>query len=188
MAFRDGRVPILTSCDLVSEGFDLPAIEVAIALRPTQSLGLWLQQVGRALRPCEGKTHALLLDHAGNTLRHGLPTDPVEWSLADGLTVNSKKRPSIRICGHCFAASPPRAAECVNCGRPFPIAPREVQTRAGELAEVTRSFRIPQGALEYPGRSDRRGQASRLQGPLALGAACDGGENGEEETGMSSSP
>ena len=50
-AFEEGRVQVLTSCDLVSEGFDLPAVEVAILLRPTKSLGLYLQQCGRAIRP-----------------------------------------------------------------------------------------------------------------------------------------
>jgi hypothetical protein len=79
--FRDGRIQVLTSCDLVSEGFDLPAIEVGIFLRPTQSLTIWLQQLGRCLRSMPGKQHAYLLDHASNAQRHGLPDEVREWSL-----------------------------------------------------------------------------------------------------------
>lgn len=106
-AFEAGRIQVLSSVDLVSEGFDLPAIEVAILLRPTHSLPLFLQQVGRVLRPVYAKgfdleTHrgrldaiaagpkpfALILDHAGNSRPkeaggrgHGLPDDEREWTL-----------------------------------------------------------------------------------------------------------
>ncbi|MCB5201685.1 DEAD/DEAH box helicase [Neorhizobium sp. T786] len=107
-AFEDGRIEILSSVDLVSEGFDLPAIEVAILLRPTHSLSLFLQQVGRVLRPVyapgfdlntqEGrvaaiaagpKPYALILDHSANTIDrekggrgHGMPDDERNWTLA----------------------------------------------------------------------------------------------------------
>jgi DNA repair protein RadD len=169
-AFRAGQVPILTSCDLVSEGFDLPAIEVAIALRPTQSLGLWLQQVGRALRPSPGKTHAILLDHAGNTLRHGLPTDPIEWSLKEGITARAGKKPlGIRVCTACFAVSAARATHCVECGAPFPIKPREVEHVAGELHEVTqieKARALKQSDFETLDALIKLGQARGYKNPL----------------------
>ncbi|HEX6216705.1 MAG TPA: DEAD/DEAH box helicase, partial [Vicinamibacterales bacterium] len=79
--FGAGRVQVLTSCDIVSEGFDIPGIVGAILLRPTWSLALYLQQVGRALRIAPGKTSAVILDHVQNSMRHGLPDDPREWSL-----------------------------------------------------------------------------------------------------------
>lgn len=56
----DGSVDGVCSCDLISEGTDIPAIGCAILLRPTKSKGLYLQQVGRALRPCEGKEYAFI--------------------------------------------------------------------------------------------------------------------------------
>jgi len=71
--FKAGQTLVLSNADLFGEGFDVPAIEAAILLRPTKSLSLHLQQVGRALRPLPGKTEAIILDHAGNSLRHGLP-------------------------------------------------------------------------------------------------------------------
>src|SRR5690606_24933507 len=79
--FRNRETHVLVTCDLVSEGFDLPAIEVVILLRPTASKGLYLQQVGRGLRTMPGKTEALILDHAGNVYRHGMPDARQEWSL-----------------------------------------------------------------------------------------------------------
>jgi superfamily II DNA or RNA helicase len=106
-AYERGDIQILSSVDLVSEGFDLPAIEVAILLRPTHSLSLFLQQVGRVLRPVyapgfdlntrEGrvaaiaagpKPYALILDHSANSVPrelggrgHGLPDDEHMWTL-----------------------------------------------------------------------------------------------------------
>ena len=80
--FRDGTIKILSNVELFGEGFDVPCIEAAILLRPTQSLGLYLQQVGRSLRPNPGKDYAVILDHAGNCERHGLPDDEREWTLA----------------------------------------------------------------------------------------------------------
>jgi DNA repair protein RadD len=135
--FRSGRLQVLTSCDLVSEGFDLPAIEVGISLRPTQSLGLYLQQTGRILRPFPGKSVATLFDHAGNVHRFGLPTEVRTWSLSgnDEGTHRSVGGAICRVCESCFAASPARAVVCANCGERFKTKAREVVEQAGTLEE-----------------------------------------------------
>ncbi|MHB8272784.1 helicase-related protein [Bradyrhizobium sp.] len=137
--FRDGKIKVLASCDLFSEGFDVPGVHCGIFLRPTASFGLHLQQFGRILRPAPGKSHAICLDHTGNTQRHGLPSDPHEWTLA-GDTEKRKKKPApgIRVCPKCFAASPARASVCVECGTAFEVKPRQnVEEREGELVELT---------------------------------------------------
>ena len=72
--FKDGKVQILVSIDVVSEGFDVEGCYVAILLRPTQSEALYIQQVGRVLRPEINKV-AIVLDHVGNTKRHGFVDD-----------------------------------------------------------------------------------------------------------------
>lgn len=139
--FTTGQTTVLTSCDLISEGFDLPAIEVAILLRPTQSLALHLQQVGRALRPYTGKDYALILDHAGNTHRHGLPDDERAWSLDGKATRQAsegKASVSVRTCGGCFAAVRSLVPVCQYCGYVFPIKAREVEEVEGTLSEVDR--------------------------------------------------
>jgi DNA repair protein RadD len=76
-----GALDVVTSCELVSEGLDIPDVGAAILLRPTQSLTLFLQQVGRALRPKADGAPAIIRDHAGNARRHGHPADPRVWSL-----------------------------------------------------------------------------------------------------------
>jgi DNA repair protein RadD len=134
-----GQLKVLTSCDIISEGTDIPSVTGAILLRPTDSLGLHLQQVGRVLRPCLGKPHAIVNDHVGNTLRHGLPTDPREWSLEGRPKGKGRKSAAlpIRICPACFSAIPSTANPCPECGHEVETAKRELTMVDGDLREIT---------------------------------------------------
>jgi len=136
--FRSGEITVLSNVELFGEGFDLPALEVAILLRPTQSLGLYLQQVGRALRPYAGKRGAVILDHAGNCERHGLPDEEREWSLSGsrGKNGRSNNGPSVRVCPKCFAAQFPGSLVCKFCGHEIDAKPRQVEQVEGNLEEV----------------------------------------------------
>lgn len=163
--FRDGVTRVLVSCDLIGEGYDVPACGAAILLRPTQSLGLYLQQVGRALRPAPGKERAVILDHAGNTLRHGLPTDDREWSLDgdEAAQRRSKRDPDaapVWQCLECYAYTPSKARECEACRTPRPYQGREVEVEAGELVEIQQAPRRP--------ADPERGKARTLEQLLAI--------------------
>lgn len=116
-AFESGCVRVLTSCDLISEGTDIPAAQAAILLRPTKSESLYLQQVGRVLRASPGKRYAVVIDLAGNTERHGLPDDEREWSLAIGSS-GPKESASLRLqkCPECDAVFRRTDRKCPNCG------------------------------------------------------------------------
>jgi superfamily II DNA or RNA helicase len=140
-----GVLKVLTSCDIISEGTDIPSVTGAILLRPTDSLGLYLQQVGRVLRPAPGKSHAIINDHVGNCSRHGLPTDPREWSL-EGRPKRSKA-PSdalpIKVCEKCFATLPSSAPQCPECGHLFAPPPtRKLETIDGTLQELTQEQQL----------------------------------------------
>lgn len=138
-AFERGEIKVLSNVDLFGEGFDVPAIEAVILMRPTASLGLYLQQVGRALRPAEGKPHAFILDHAGNAMRHGLPDEEHDWTLADRPKKSGSKKPDdellIRQCPQCFSVHEP-APMCPECGHEYEIKGRQIEEREGELVEV----------------------------------------------------
>lgn len=136
--FRQGTIRILTNCDLFGEGLDIPGIEAAILLRPTQSVGLYLQQVGRALRAAPGKRDATILDHVGNAERHGLPDDVREWSLAATKRRITKQAAaaSCRICRNCFYASKRHVSVCPNCNTEFIVIQQKVTERSGQLTEV----------------------------------------------------
>lgn len=135
--FIAGETLVLTNCELFGEGFDVPAIEAVILLRPTKSLSLHLQQVGRALRPSPGKTEAIILDHAGNSLIHGLPDDDREWTLADREKRKKGESASVAIktCMECFHIYRPAPA-CPACGHTAEAKGREIEHVDGVLEEV----------------------------------------------------
>lgn len=139
----NGTVDVVTSCDLISEGTDIPAIGAAILLRPTQSLGLYLQQVGRALRPCEGKERAIIIDHVGNVITHGMPQEEREWSL-EGETKRKRckqeKEPAVRVkqCPKCYSIHEP-APNCPHCGHFYESEAKKLEQKEGELQQLTES-------------------------------------------------
>jgi superfamily II DNA or RNA helicase len=131
-----GKILVLTSCELISEGFDLPAVNAAILLRPTQSLSMHLQQVGRALRPYPGKANAIILDHVGNCLRHGLAEQERDWDLS-GREKRLKKSSLVETkqCSKCFAIF--AGTVCPQCGSQREIAAREIEEVDGELQRLS---------------------------------------------------
>jgi len=130
-----GRIQVLTSCEIVSEGTDIPVVGAAILLRPTQSLGMYLQQVGRVLRPCEGKRFSVILDHVGNSIRHGLPDEIRSWKLNEGITAkkNGESSPKFRQCEKCYFCFGMHLTECPECKHPVEIAERKYDEVDGDL-------------------------------------------------------
>lgn len=164
--FKAGRTLVLSNCELFGEGVDVPAIEAAILLRPTQSLGLHLQQVGRSLRPAPGKKCAIILDHAGNSERHGLPDDEREWTL-EGHKGQRKAEQSvskIKSCPACYGCQRPGRDECIYCGHKFEVQARKVAEEDGELVEVDKD------ALRKERKEEER-SAKTLEQLVALGKA-----------------
>jgi|LGVF01.2.fsa_nt_gb superfamily II DNA or RNA helicase len=168
-ALGTGGLHVLASCDIISEGTDIPVVGAAILLRPTQSMGLFLQQVGRALRICPGKKHAIILDHVGNCLRHGMPDEVREWSL-DGEDRKGASRGSqevlerVKQCEQCYAVHAP-APRCPQCGFEYEdagCAPEEV---AGELQEIDEE----QAELMKRQRRREVGRADTLEELQAIG-------------------
>lgn len=136
----NGSVDVVCSCDLISEGTDIPAIGCAILLRPTQSMGLYIQQVGRALRPCAGKDRAIILDHVGNVLVHGMPEEHREWSLEGEDRKKKKKgdkkevKVQVRQCPSCYAMHAP-APSCPACNHVYEV--KQPEQEEGELRQLT---------------------------------------------------
>lgn len=78
--FKKGEIKVLCNVSIISEGFDLADMECVQIIRPTISLGLWMQMVGRVLRYRDNK-HAIILDHTDNYARLGLPDIDRKWML-----------------------------------------------------------------------------------------------------------
>jgi superfamily II DNA or RNA helicase len=142
--WREGKFHVLSNMGLFIEGLDVPEVSCCILARPTQSVTIYLQAVGRAMRPAKGKTNCIILDHAGLTHSHGLVDEEREWSL-EGKKKKSRKgeqekAPSVTVCDSCFCAysrvlSPDA---CPECGKVTERKGREIEINADEnLIELT---------------------------------------------------
>lgn len=169
--YADGKYMVLCNQALFTEGFDLASvaqkevtIDCVIDLAPTQSLALYMQKVGRALRPAPGKT-AIILDHAGNVLKHGLPDADREWSLEGRKktkrAANDNEGPDIatRTCPQCFAITKP-VPICPNCGHVHAVQVRKVEEKEGQLVELTDEAKeaLRRQARQEQGRAQTREQ------------------------------
>lgn len=164
--FASGGLDILVSCDVVSEGFDLPAIEVVQMLRPTASTSLCLQQWGRGLRTFPGKERAIILDHVGNCRRHLFPDSDRQWSLEGKKRTKrqaSDKLP-IRMCPVCFRALPIVTSVC-PCGHVFKPQAREVEEKKGQLVKVSAEMKAALSAA----RKSEQAKATSYEELVALG-------------------
>jgi superfamily II DNA or RNA helicase len=134
---RQGTIDIVCNCALWVAGVDCPEIGCVILLRPTKSLTMYLQSVGRGLRTCAGKPDLIVLDHASCVFTHGLPQDPREWTLDAKPKRAGSNAPAVRECPSCFACHAP-APVCPCCGHVYvrETVPQGPQQLAGELVEV----------------------------------------------------
>jgi superfamily II DNA or RNA helicase len=138
----NGQVQVVSSVGIISFGWDVPEVSCALLCRPTQSMALHLQQCGRVLRPHRTKQDAIILDHAGNTLRHGFVDDEREWTLED----KKKRKKSAdeelppdqlpRVCPKCMAVCRPTTKICA-CGYQFAVIARKpIEETEGTLHEI----------------------------------------------------
>ena len=157
--FKSGNVQILCNCNLISEGVTLPGASVALLLRPTCSLPLFIQQACRVLTPVEGKK-AVIIDFVNNVQKHGLPTEAHHWSLTQ--TVERRKEfnedgtLSIRQCEKCFKCFK-TAPVCPYCGYTYKIKGRELKAvKDVELKKIE--------AAQKETEEQQRKEARREQG------------------------
>ena len=137
---ESGDLLQLVNVDLFGEGFDLPAIEVVSMARPTMSYSLYVQQFGRALRILEGKSEAIIIDHAGNVVRHGLPDRDMLWSLDGGPPKAERPEDDIPLqyCTECTQPYERFLVACPYCGHhPVPADRSSPEFVDGDLFELS---------------------------------------------------
>jgi len=123
-AFKSGELRALVNCAILTTGFDHPATDAVVMLRPTLSPGLYVQMVGRGLRLHEAKQDCLVLDFGGNVRRHGF-IDQVSAPR------KGKKGPPgeapVKQCPTCGSLVPIMQQTCPDCGFKFPVVEREAE-------------------------------------------------------------
>jgi superfamily II DNA or RNA helicase len=149
--YRDlanGDLLVLTSCNVISIGFDEPSVEVGLLLRPTQSKALHHQQIGRVMRisPQTGKTHGTILDQAGNLYRLGFPEDITEYTLPSSKEPTEPGTAPKKYCPSCSLIVYAFVMTCPGCGHQW--LQEEVQVQTDDLVEVMNENREPLSLAE----------------------------------------
>jgi len=152
--FKAGIVQVLVNVSVASYGFDAPSVTCIVLARPTKSIVLHIQMLGRAMRPGYGT--AMILDHAGNTLRLGHADDLYRWSLDEGKEAaknwtrmaesGEQKESKDYECGDCGAIFKGQR-RCPKCGWEIPFAKRDVEVQEADLVPIGRSLvkKLPDG-------------------------------------------
>lgn len=147
LGLSNGDTQILTSCDVISEGVDVPMLAGAILLRKTLSLSLYLQQIGRALRPYPGKDKTIILDHAGNSLIHGHVLQDREWNLYSKKRDAKKSKPSITECPKCYSVWEGKPSKCLNCN--FDFTKQEINKKKIDIKVIEGKLQADYPDLDF---------------------------------------
>jgi superfamily II DNA or RNA helicase len=133
---KDGTLDIVTQCEMLGEGVDVPAATCLIGLRPTGSLVIFLQHIGRVLRKAPDKDKAIILDHVGNWTRFGLPDDERQWSL-EGRSKKPTEASAYKRCPDCLRAVKSSVRKCPFCNYEWQAPQTELpQVADGELVSI----------------------------------------------------
>jgi superfamily II DNA or RNA helicase len=161
--FRSKETMVLSNVNIATEGTDIPGIEAIQVARPTMSLILHLQMLGRGLRPSPGKEHCIIIDHSDNWAKHGLPDEDREWTLEP---VSLKPARFTQSCPECHHIFVPRSHE----QKPY----RQIVDALGQIKNILtaicpaclHSFEWEQGEGVEPGEgiaiTKERGEIEEL--------------------------
>lgn len=135
--FASGQTRVVANCDILGEGFDMPAVEVVIMARPTKSLGLYIQQFGRCLRTAPGKLYGYVIDMVGNVSEHLFPDDERDWQLWKDENRRKKSdegKIPVKVCTECFTPYEAFHTACPYCGAaPVPEGRSKPEQVDGDL-------------------------------------------------------
>lgn len=143
--FHSGEITMITNVDVLGEGWDESVAKCIVMARPTRSITVYMQQVGRTLRPYKGE-RPIILDHAGNCARFGLADFERDWSLDDRVPANASQAGLVKACPECERLSSLAALEC-ECGHVFqvhgrPEGERDERLELIDLADWERKVRL----------------------------------------------
>ncbi|WP_413481214.1 DEAD/DEAH box helicase [Latilactobacillus sakei] len=144
--FKKGTLKVLSNCDLISEGYNVPDCSCVIMLRPTESLVLFIQQSMRCMRFKPGK-QATIIDHVANYTRFGLPNTPHKWTLKDRekkkKSTNTAVETPIKQCAFCFAVIPAQSKNCPLCGHEVEVVQTEIKVdETAHIEKIESNFRL----------------------------------------------
>ena len=144
-AYKNGDIQAISNCDVLTTGFDAPETNLLVLLRPTQSTGLYVQMLGRGMRPAPNKENCLVLDFARNVERHGPINDVRPQS--QGRSSGQANTSPVKTCPDCRSIVPISFLTCPDCDHKFAERKIEVQATAASL-EIMRTDFNPEQYIE----------------------------------------
>lgn len=141
LGMSNGSTKIITNVALYQEGMDCPDISCVVMARPTKSLGLYRQCVGRGLRPSRENIDCIVIDHGGVVEEHGMVDEEVVWTLDGKKRAWKKKKQkepkekSLVTCSVCNLVFE-GADKCPDCGSPVKSFGKKVETLDADLEEL----------------------------------------------------
>lgn len=132
-----GITKVVSNVGIFCTGVDIPTLGCVMLARPTKSYNLYIQMAGRGTRPAQGKDDFILLDNAGNVLRHGFITEEPECNL-DGAKPKSGPSVLVKTCKKCFAVFNQFDKCCPQCFAVNPVEEKErmVSELDGSLTKI----------------------------------------------------
>ena len=167
--FESGKAHAICNVGVLTEGWDAPRTDCIAMLRPTKSLGLYVQMCGRGMRLYPGKDNCLLLDYGENIARHGC----IDTAKPDQEV--KIRRP--KICGNCLAVNPPHAKKCVECNEEFPVAEFLTFLLPMEERKVAKKTKADSGAVIS---DEKQKNKSSLEVVTSVSAAVADSKNGNK--------
>jgi len=146
--FEKGTIQVLCNYQILTEGYDCSSIEAVLCVRPTKSLVLWHQMIGRGLRPNQDRGNTILIDLTDNWQQHGLPNEPLKWELTCQPAPQSLGNRGLIKCDHCTHVFVPLSNELLS-----------QSASVDELGKLT---------FHYQARCPSCGQAIEFEKPESL--------------------
>ncbi|MEY2890783.1 MAG: hypothetical protein RJA98_691, partial [Pseudomonadota bacterium] len=177
-----GETQVLTNVFLASYGLDIPHLSCVVLARPTKNITLYLQSIGRVMRPFEGQVDCILIDHSGAVKENGFADDDIPWTLDGKQTVKEakeaaaaeRKDPAQITCPACqciFSSQP----ACPSCGYKFAVRPKAIAVVQADLQELARPVKV--SAAEKRNRTQDWEAKTRFMAGLKFYAAEHGNKS-----------
>jgi len=135
---RIGNIKLLVSCMALTKGFDLPEIEIGLLMRPSKSLAIIEQQIGRVARIAEGKTKGIIIDCVGNLKVSNYPSERIHTkaSILDRKPLKQAGEAPVKTCPECSRIIRAQERNCPYCDYLFPVKPKEVFEFNGTISQL----------------------------------------------------
>src|SRR5512134_326370 len=170
VAYRRGEIRCLTNANVLTTGFNAPGVDLIAMLRPTKSVGLYVQMIGRGTRLANGKANCLVLDFAGNVKRHG-PIDRIDGRKRK--KDDEEGAAPVKTCPECQTIVHASTHACPTCGYEFPPPQPDLSRTASTSAILSSQIKpewVTVSGVSYH-RHEKPGSPPSLRVEYACGLA-----------------